>query len=58
MTLNEVLKNTNYELSLFSEEGRDFVEGAIGDNYKNLKKRVYRLNMRFSRILEQTTQTE
>ena len=29
MTLNEVLKNTNYELSLFSEEGRDFVEGAI-----------------------------
>lgn len=29
MTLNEVLKNTNYELSLFSEEGRNFVEGTI-----------------------------
>lgn len=29
MTLNEVLKNTNYELSLFSEEARNFVEGAI-----------------------------
>lgn len=29
MTLNEVLKNTNYELSLFSEEGRDFVEGLF-----------------------------
>lgn len=29
MTLNEVLKNTNYELSLFSEEGKQAVEMAI-----------------------------
>lgn len=29
MTLNGVLKNTNYELSLFSEEARKFVEDAI-----------------------------
>lgn len=29
MTLNEVLKNTNYDVSLFSEEARKYVEGAI-----------------------------
>ena len=29
MTLNEVLKNTNYDVSLFSEEARKFVEEAI-----------------------------
>ena len=30
MTLNEVLKNTNYELSLFSEEGRDTTRLGMG----------------------------
>ena len=29
MTLNEVLKNTNYDVSLFSEEARKFIEEAI-----------------------------
>ena len=29
MTLNEVLKNTNYDVSLFSEEARKYVEDAI-----------------------------
>lgn len=29
MTLNEVLKNTNYDVSLFSEEARKFIEAAI-----------------------------
>lgn len=29
MTLHEVLKNTGYDLSLFSEEARRFVENGI-----------------------------
>ena len=29
MTLHEVLKNTGYDLSLFSEEARRFVENEI-----------------------------
>ena len=29
MTLNEVLKNTNYDVSLFSEEARKYIEDAI-----------------------------
>ena len=29
MTLNEVLKNTNYDVSLFSEEACKYVEDAI-----------------------------
>ena len=29
MTLNEVLKNTNYDVSLFSKKARKFVEDAI-----------------------------
>lgn len=29
MTLNEVLKNTNYDVSLFSEEARKYVEDAL-----------------------------
>lgn len=28
MTLNEVLKNTNYDVSLFSEEARKYVEDS------------------------------
>ncbi len=30
MTLNEVLKNTNYDASLFSEEAREFIEDDSG----------------------------
>ena len=29
MTLNEVLKNTNYDVSLFSDETRKYIEDAI-----------------------------
>ena len=29
MTLNEVLKNTNYDVSLFSEEARKYVEDGL-----------------------------
>ena len=29
MTLNEVLKNTNYDVALFSEEARKYIEDAI-----------------------------
>ena len=29
MTLNEVLKNTNYDVALFSEEARKYIENAI-----------------------------
>lgn len=29
MTLNEVLKNTNYDIALFSEEARKYIEDAI-----------------------------
>lgn len=29
MTLNEVLKNTNYDVSLFSEEARKYANSAI-----------------------------
>ena len=29
MTLNEVLKNTNYDVSLFSEEARKYVESNL-----------------------------
>lgn len=33
MTLNEVLKNTNYDVSLFSEEARKYVEDRPWKNY-------------------------
>ena len=45
MTLNEVLKNTNYDVALFSEEARKYIEDAIvvktvrGKSLKQSKKR-------------------
>ena len=52
MTLNEVLKNTNYDVSLFSEEARKYVEDAIVVKTIRGKESVIVLSMKEYHIIE------